>query len=140
MSILVSVSHPTQHRILMQKDVRNISYISLQLKYCRNIFVKYCKIFNRKIFWNISEIFDTFGNIVEIFHWNVPILHTWIIFPNVANDDEKLFIPTLYFWNIILEILFNSVKLQRYFLHWNWRILPIFMINYLKICTTVILH
>ena len=26
-----------------------ISNISLQLKYCRNIFVKYCKIFHRKI-------------------------------------------------------------------------------------------
>ena len=38
----------------------------------------------------------------------MPILHTPIIFPNVANDDGTLFFPTLYFQNVILEILFNS--------------------------------
>ena len=47
---------PTQHRIL-QKDVKNIPNICLQLKYCRNIFSKYCKRFHRNIIilnlWNI---------------------------------------------------------------------------------------
>ena len=37
--------------------VRNISNVSLQLKYCRNIFVNYSKIFHYNIttstFWNI---------------------------------------------------------------------------------------
>ena len=45
----------------------------------------------------------------------MPILHTSIIFPNVENDDETLFFFTLYFWNIILEILFNSEKREHYF-------------------------
>ena len=40
-------------------SVRNISEISLQLKYCRNIFVKYCKIYHHNItsstLWNIFE-------------------------------------------------------------------------------------
>ena len=39
---------PTYHRIL-QKHVRNISNLSLQLKYCRNIFVKYCELFHCNI-------------------------------------------------------------------------------------------
>ena len=34
---------------MLQKQVRNISNISLQMKYCRNIFVKYSKIFHRNI-------------------------------------------------------------------------------------------
>ena len=47
----------------------------------------------------------------------MPILDTWIIFPNVANNNEKFF-STLYFENVILvvlEILFNSEKRERYF-------------------------
>ena len=44
----------------MQKDVKNISNISLQLKYHRKIFVKYWKIFRPNIkiwiFWNSFEI------------------------------------------------------------------------------------
>ena len=48
--------NPTQHRIL-QKHVRNISNLSLQLKYCSNIFVNYSNIFHCNItiltFWNI---------------------------------------------------------------------------------------
>ena len=31
----------------------------------------------------------------------MPILHTSIIFPNVANDNETLFYSTLYFWDVI---------------------------------------
>ena len=41
-------NQPTQHRIF-QKHVRNISNLSLQLKYCRNIFVNYSKIFHCNI-------------------------------------------------------------------------------------------
>ena len=37
------------HNRILQKDVKNICNISLQLKYCRKIFVKYCKIFDRNI-------------------------------------------------------------------------------------------
>ena len=48
-----------EHRIL-QKYVRNISNISLQLKYCRNIFVKYCKMFYRNI--KISTVWNIFEN------------------------------------------------------------------------------
>ena len=58
---------------ILQKHVRNISNLSLQLKYCRNICVKYCKIFHRNIriltFWNIFKnqwIFNSFRNILEI--------------------------------------------------------------------------
>ena len=66
----------------------------MQLKYCLNIFVKYCKIFPRNIetltFWIIFEnksIFNSCRNIVEIFRWNVFILHILIIFQNAASDE-----------------------------------------------------
>ena len=42
----------------------------------------------------------------------MPILHTSIIFPNVANDEKTLFFSTLYFWNVILEILFNRKSIN----------------------------
>ena len=45
----------------------------------------------------------------------MPILHTPIIFTNVANDEGTLFHSTLYFENVIIEILFNSEKRERYF-------------------------
>ena len=68
------------------------------MKYCRNIFVKYSKIFHRNITiltpWNIfdkKEIFDSFRDIVERFRWNVPILHISVIFQNVVNA-ETLFV------------------------------------------------
>ena len=44
---------------IAQKYIRNISNISLQLKYCRNIFIKYCKICHRKF------TILTFSNIFE---------------------------------------------------------------------------
>ena len=48
-------SHIAQN--IAETYVRNISNLSLQLKYYRNIFVKYCKIFHCNItiltFWNI---------------------------------------------------------------------------------------
>ena len=47
------------YRRILEKHVRNISNFSLQMKYCHNISVNYCKIFHRNItiltFWNIFE-------------------------------------------------------------------------------------
>ena len=49
----------TQTAQNIAEHVSNISNISLRLKYCRNIFVTYRKIFDRNItiltFWNIFE-------------------------------------------------------------------------------------
>ena len=69
----------------------------------------------------------------------MPILHTSIIFPNVANDDE-----TLFFKIIFLKYYFrNFIQLRKkraLFFNLDSRISPIFMIYYLKIWMTVILH
>ena len=118
--ILIILTHTEQN---IKKDVGSIFYISLQLKYWRNIFVKYCKIFHRSItistfsniFGNlIFGIFNTFRNIVEIFRWNVPILHTSIIFPNVCKWRRNIILFYIIFLRWYLEMLFNSEKRESY--------------------------
>ena len=43
-----------------------------------------------EIFFETNKVINTFRSIVERYPWNVPILHTWIIFRNVANISKIL--------------------------------------------------
>ena len=81
----------------------------MQLKYCRNIFVEYYKIFHRNItiltFWHIFEnkwVFNTF--IIEILKYPFIEIHIFILFSNGASDDESLFFVVLSIYKILFKI------------------------------------